>query len=190
MSPTDLIIIVFGIIFIIYFFKNKEGFSLSESLGNQVDKLVFETNPGMSYAPVESEELVNKMQNVLENEKIVRQQAVKDYQNDVLKAMNIPEFYKPADEIPFDVKRHEYKFEKNPHNVINEMTKNGEGLELRKVFNNVVKDYKQVEPVNPVVTSEMSVENNNYTYLDGPRAEINTDDLQPVSSGNTSYCKY
>lgn len=192
MTPTDLIILVFGIIFIIYFLKNKENFNLTDSLGNQVNKLSFETNYGMNYAPLESHELVNKMQDVLDKEKIVRKQAVNDYQNDVLKAMNIPEFYQPAIDIPFDVKRHEYKFEKNPNKVIDEMTERGDELELRKIFNNVVKDFKHIEPVNQIVSKDNSVDNNNYSYLDGPRAKIESEELEPINGGSyiTSFFRY
>jgi hypothetical protein len=193
MSPTDFIIIVFGIIFLLYISKNREGFNLTDSLGNQVDKLVFDTNPGMGYAPVENKDLVHKMQNVLEKEKLVRQQGVKDYQNDVLKAMNIPEFYQPAVDIPFDVKRHEYKLEKNPNNVIAEMEAKGEPLELRKVFNNTVKSFKQVEPENNFNTVENRVDVNNFATLEDYKHEETVTvegDLQPINAAQSSFCKY
>lgn len=192
MSPTELIIIVFGLLILLQILSNnKEDFSLTKSLGNQVDKLDIDIDYGMDYAPVESDELVNKMQSVLEEEKQVRERGVEDYQNDVVSAMNIPEFYYPAEDIPFDVKRHEYKFEKNPNNVIDEMEEKGEPLELRKIFNNTVKDYKQIEPR---IYSDARIDTNDFSYLNAPIAkEVNHTDtleLEPISAGSTSFSKY
>ena len=192
MSPTELIIIVFGLLILLQILSNnKEDFSLTKSLGNQVDKLDIDIDYGMDYAPVESDELVNKMQSVLEEEKQVRERGVEDYQNDVVSAMNIPEFYHPAEDIPFDVKRHEYKFEKNPNNVIDEMEEKGEPLELRKIFNNTVKDYKQIEPI---IYSDARIDTNDFSYLNAPIAkEVNHTDtleLEPISAGSTSFSKY
>lgn len=192
MSSTELLILVFGLLFLIYYFRQKEEFSLTESLGKQVDNLVFDYNPGMDYAPVEEEELASKMKDVLESEKLVRQKGVKDYKNDVLKAMNIPEFYQPAVDIPFDVKRHEYKFEKKPQNVIDEMEKLGEPLELRKVFNNTVKDYKVIEPVNPVETKPNRMDTHNYSSLDIDNKDTFDygDDLQPIVGSEFSFSRF
>lgn len=194
MSSTELLILVFGVMFLLYYFRNtRENFSLTESLGKQVDGLIPDYNLGMDYAPIEENELINRMENVLEKEKLVRQQGVKDYKNDVLKAMNIPEFYHPAVDIPFDVKRHEYKFEKKPQNVIDEMEKLGEPLELRKVFNNVVKDYKHVEPTNPLETRNERIDVNPFAKLDDYTHEelVEIDnDLQPINASQSYFSRY
>ena len=107
--------------------------------------------------------------------------------------MNIPEFYQPAENIPFDVKRHEYKLEKNPNNVIAEMEAKGEPLELRKVFNNTVKSFKQVEPENNFNTVENRVDVNNFATLEDYKHEETVTvegDLQPINAAQSSFCKY
>jgi len=196
MSSTEFLILVFGIIFLLYFMSNTEAFGLTDSLGLQTSILPIDDNHGMTQAPIDNQQLVNKMEKVLAQEKIIRKQAVDDFQREGLKSANIVNYYNTPRNIPYDIKRHDYKFEKNPQDVINEMTKKGESLELRKVFNKIVKDYSQVNPQNinnPELKEDankmISVDQNEFSYLDETKIP-KLDDIQPLDSIQSSFCKW
>lgn len=171
---------------------NLEKFGLTDSLGLQTSILPIDENYGME----DNQQLVNRMEKVLEEEKLVRKQAVDDFQREGLKAANIVNYYNTPRNIPYDLKRHDYKFEKKPQDVIDEMNKKGESLELRKVFNKIVKDYSQVNPENPNnnelkenVNEMISVDQKDFSYLDETKIP-KLDDIQPLDSIQSSFCKW
>lgn len=195
MNSTDFIILIFGIIFLLYFIYNKETFELTNSLGLQTNILPIDINYGMNLAPVSNEQLVNKMQQVLEQEKIVRQHGIKDFHKESLKSANIVNYYDTPINIPYDLKRHDYKFEKNPHDVINEMESSGQPLEMRNIFNNIVKNYSNInkEITTASTTKEepnklISVDQNNFSYLDETKIP-KLDDIQPLDSIQSTFSK-
>ncbi|ADO67500.1 hypothetical protein crov466 [Cafeteria roenbergensis virus] len=199
MNSTDFIILIFGIIFLLYFYYNKETFELTNSLGLQTSILPIDINYGMNLAPVSNDQLVNKMKNVLEQEKIVRQHGIRDFHKESLKSANIVNYYDTPINIPYDLKRHDYKFEKNPYDVIKEMETNSDGqkqpLEMRKVFNNIIKNYSNInkEIITPSNTKEepnklISVDQNNFSYLDETKIP-KLDDIQPLDSIQSTFSK-
>lgn len=196
MSSNELLILIFGIIFLLYLFSNKETFELTDSLGLQTSILPIDNNYGMKYAPKDEEQLVNKMENILNQEKLVRKNGINDFKKEGLKSANIVNYYDTPVNIPYDLKRHDYKFEKKPQDVINEMNKQDQPLELRKVFNNIVKDYSQVNPDNPndlklkePVNQLISVDQNQFSYLDETKIP-ELEDIQPLDSIQSAFCKW
>lgn len=192
MSPNDFIILVFGLIFILYYLKNKENFYPIKSLGRQVNILNSDSDFGMENTPMENQDLIKHMYSVLENEKNIRNNGVTDYQNESFNSININNYYNTEKDTPYDLERHDYKFEKNPKKVIAEMEESGEPLELRNVFNKTVKDYKQIERVNPVDTRNNRVDINNFANLDGNSYPLNFDnnEISAINSCQGSFCKY
>lgn len=192
MSSNDFIILVFGLIFILYYLKNKENFKMADSLGRQIRSIYSDSNYGMRKTPMENQDLARHMYQVLENEKNIRKNGIKDYQQESFTQANINNYYNTEREIPYDLERHDYKFEKNPNNVIAEMESQGEPLELRKVFNNTVKNYKDIESENVVILKDNRVDVNNFAPIDGYShpSNYNNDTISAINTCQGSLCKY
>lgn len=177
MSPSKIIIIIFGSLFILYLYRNNENFNLVDSLGVQVNRIPIEQDYGMK-----TNDMLTQMEPVLNKEEHIREKAVSDFQKEALKSINIENYYLTDRETPYDLKRHDYKFEKNPQEVIDEMEKNNEPIELRNVYNKTVKDYKAV---NPSMESLPSLDMNNYTYLENVNVELEDNGLKPAPTGTS-----
>lgn len=196
MESTDLIILIFGLIFILYYFKNKEVLK-PFSNNTDLDILPINFDYGKQNLPFQKN-LVDEILPVKLKEKISRKNGVIDYQKQALKTMNIVNYYpqevytgKLIDKnIPYNVENHDYKFEKNPNNVIREMKENGEDLELRKIYNSTVKDYKKI---NPEINNNLeSVPRNNFTVFNNENLNIIDEEIKPLNSisSNGSFCAY
>lgn len=200
MSSSDLIILIFGLIFLLYIFSNKENFNLTNSLGYQIDPLPIENDYGMNYNSYDNMPLVNRMKPVLENEKLIRQQGINDFQKESLKSANIVNYYNTPMHIPYDLQRHDYKFEKNPNDVIKEMESKGEPLEMRQIFNNSIKDYSKLNQAEPIITKlkeqsnkSIGIDQNKFSYFNksDELKELNdTETIKPFNAVQSSFCKY
>ena len=192
MESTDLIILIFGLIFKLYYFKNKEGLE-SLSYNSDLDSLPINFDYGKQNLPFQKN-LVDEILPVKLKEKLSRKNGIIDYQDQALKTMNIVNYYpqevytgKIMDKnIPYNVENHDYKFEKNPNNVINEMKEKGEELELRKIYNSTVKDYKKI---NPKIKNKLdSVPINNFTVFNNENINIIDEEIKPLNSISTDGC--
>lgn len=200
MSSSDLIILIFGLIFLLYIFSNKENFNLTNSLGYQIDPLPIENDYGMNYNSNDNMPLINRMKPVLENEKLIRQQGINDFQKESLKSANIVNYYNTPMHIPYDLQRHDYKFEKNPNDVIKEMESKGEPLEMRQIFNNTIKDYSKLNQAEPIIkklkeqsNKSIGIDQDKFSYFNksDELKELNdTETIKPFNAVQSSFSKY
>lgn len=201
MSKLELLLIVFGFLVALHYLnQSNEKFTYVDDFKMRPDNFMIEDNYGLPAAgdrfANEDYDLSNIMDTILEKEDTNVNQGLKDFQKDNLTSANIPNYYLTEREIPYDVKRHEYKLEKNPNDVINKMQENDEPIELRKVYNETVKDYKRdnlnkVDDYNlkEAANTLISVDQAPFSYLDETKVPESSD-IQALDPIQSSFSKY
>jgi hypothetical protein len=201
MSKLELLLIVFGFLILLHLLnQNNENFTYVDDFKMRPDDFMIESNYGLPATgdrfANEDYDLAKIMDNIIEKEDENQDQGLADFQKDNLESVNIPNYYLTEREIPYDVKRHEYKLEKNPRDVINKMQENNEPVELRKVYNETVKDYKR-DNLNKVddyslkesANTLISVDQAPFSYLDETKVP-DSSDIQALDPIQSSFSKY
>ena len=201
MSKLELLLIVFGFLILLHLLnQNNEKFTYVDDFKMRPDNFMIESNHGLPATgdrfANEDYDLAKIMDNIIEKEDKNKDQGLEDFQKDNLESVNIPNYFLTEREIPYDVKRHEYKLEKNPNDVINKMQENDEPVELRKVYNETVKDYKRdnlnkVDDYNlkEAANTLISVDQAPFSYLDETKVP-ESNDIQAVDPIQSSFSKY
>lgn len=179
MEHLDVILIIAGLLLFMYYLnKKKENFT---PLSYQVNKIPLEIDYGMNY-PYQAPDLGDRMVNIFDNEKEIRRNALSDYTLDNSHGFYNSDLGNPNGEIFEDVKKHEYKFERDPKKVINELGKEGP-VDMKTVFNKSIKNYKQINSKIQNKRPYNKFDSDRFVVIDDVTISDNND-IKPFISNN------
>ena len=200
MSKFDILILIFGFLVVLSYLKNnREQFESTDPLHFRLDDFGLDYNYGMGSALDDDKDLAHVMESILGEEDKNIKQGRNEFGKNNLSSMYTPNYVKPINEneedylvnapMPTDISRHDYKLENNPNDIIDEMTKNGEPIELRKVYNNTVKDFKESNPKElKIINSDVG--QSQYAYINKEQEKSvteNTNKIRPLESVNVMF---
>lgn len=201
MSKLEILILIFGFLLVLSYLKNnREQFGNIDPLQLRSDNFGKDYNYGMDGVLGEENDLAHIMEDILEEEDENIKQGKEEFEKNNLGSMYTPNYVKPLNEtnddeylvntpMPTDIARHDYKLENNPNDIINEMSKKGEPIELRNVFNNTVKDFKRSNP-QQLNRINFDVGQSQYSYINKENENIvteNNNKIRPLEDINVMY---
>ena len=199
MSPNELIIIVFAGLIVLYLYKTKNKFFMN-LFGFKDNKYEDDEEIFIEH-PVNKKDLSKDMKPLLEQQQKNKENVLNEYYNHKNNSMNIASYYPnyqtgEFEDIPYDAKRHEYKLEKDHKQVIADMKKNNEELELRNVYNNMVKNHQEIDKNNPepkpsASNVDIETNENGFAFLENSnKNDVGYGDLIASNTLNNNFATF
>ena len=173
LTSTDFIILVFGILFLLFIYQN-----------NKQPKIKKKEIKPFYKDDLKKIERIKYYDEITEKDRLV---AKREFKEDTLKSMNIINYYddKVKEDIPYDTQTYDYKFETKPKKIIEESDDN---TSLRQIYNNSVKNYKELNPTN-IKTKDSIINEDNFSYIDNTKIRPG-EDIMAMNSIGSALCKY
>jgi len=224
MNSTNLIIIVFGLIILAWFINQKnEGFSFFDKIEQFMETL---TDDNQEVKLQKDWDLGKEMQQVMAQKQIEIDNAESQFQIDTLNGIEPRNFYTPTNrqtgELGYpmtnngeeffpvntarfseDISKLDWKLEKNPHQVIEDMKNLNQNpdsrfikpISIKEAFDNAIKNYKRINPkINDntdqkkPINQQKAIDQNQFSYLEGKQPNIpKQDDIFSVDPISTSF---
>jgi hypothetical protein len=226
MNSTNLIIIVFGLIILTWLInQQKEGFSFFDKIEQFIDTL----NQDEETTLQKDWDLGKEMQKVMAQKQDEIKNAENQFKIDTLNGIEPRNFYTPTNrttgalEYPMtnngeeffplntarfseDISKLDWKLEKNPHQVIEEMKNTREEapdrmlkpISIKEAFDNAIKNYKRINPkINDNLeekkpnSNPKALDQKHFSYLEGKQPQIPNQDeifaLDPIATNFTYF---
>lgn len=220
MNSTNLIIIVFGLIFLAWIMNQKnEGFSFFDKIEQMID-IMQDDLPRNNYYPNANinYDMAKEMEPVFSQSSHQKQMAPEIFKHNTLRGIEPVDInYDNQDKIEFpltnqgnehfptntarfseDINKIDWQLEKHPNQSISELTHQMiQPISLKDAFDNTIKDYKKL---NPQISNNMdkkqnddikAIDQNGFSYLEGHQPTIpNQNEILSLDPNNSTFSAF